>query len=142
MKIPITHNKKRIPSSNFLINCISARIAPQILSLKDECTFLLFSFLIIFVCNYPANFMLEIFSFLIAPQEVFLSKKIINHSSKAPLISIIFRIFSNIKCFIMQGFIRSFSSIQIFKILNNPCYVGNKLYLVPFHKYILNLLFL
>ena len=37
--ISITNNKKQIPLSNLLINCISARSAPQILSIKDECTF-------------------------------------------------------------------------------------------------------
>ena len=39
LKISITHNKKRIPLLNLLINCISARSEPQILSIKDECTF-------------------------------------------------------------------------------------------------------
>ena len=34
-----THNKERIPLLNLLINCISARSAPQLLSIKDEYTF-------------------------------------------------------------------------------------------------------
>ena len=33
------HNKKRIPLLNLLINGISARSAPQILPMKDKCTF-------------------------------------------------------------------------------------------------------
>ena len=40
MHISITHNKKRIPLLNLLINCIPARSAPQLLSIKDEYTFL------------------------------------------------------------------------------------------------------
>ena len=32
----MTHNKNRNPLSYLLINCISTRSAPQILSLKDE----------------------------------------------------------------------------------------------------------
>ena len=59
----ITHNKKRIPLLNLLINCISAGLAPQILSMKDECTFLFLNLLIIGLCNSSANSMLEIFSF-------------------------------------------------------------------------------
>ena len=34
LKISITHNKKRIPLLNLLVNYISARSAPQIVSLK------------------------------------------------------------------------------------------------------------
>ena len=37
--MPITHNKERIPLLNLLINCMSARSAPQILSIKGECNF-------------------------------------------------------------------------------------------------------
>ena len=36
----ITRNKNKNPSLNLLINCISARSALQILSIKGECTFL------------------------------------------------------------------------------------------------------
>ena len=43
----ITHNKNRNPLLNLLINWISARSAPQILSIKDEYTFLFSKFLII-----------------------------------------------------------------------------------------------
>ena len=35
----ITHNKKQIPLLNLLINCILAKSAPQILSIKGDCTF-------------------------------------------------------------------------------------------------------
>ena len=74
LKISITHNKKRIPLLNLLINYISARSAVQILFIKDECTFLLSNFLIIGLCNSSANSLFDIFSFLIAPPEVSLSK--------------------------------------------------------------------
>ena len=39
----ITHNKN-LPLLNLHINCTSARSAPEILSVKDECTFLFLSF--------------------------------------------------------------------------------------------------
>ena len=45
----IIHNKKRIALLNLLINCTSARSAPQILSIKGERTFLFLRFLIIFL---------------------------------------------------------------------------------------------
>ena len=57
----ITHNKNRNPLSNLLINCISAKSAPQILSIKGECTFLLLNFRIIGLCNPSANPLSEIF---------------------------------------------------------------------------------
>ena len=59
----ITHNKKQIPLLNFLINCISARSAPQILPVKDECTFILLNFLKIGLCNFSANSLLDIHIF-------------------------------------------------------------------------------
>ena len=40
LKISITHNKNLNPLLDLLINCISAKSAPQILSLNVECTFL------------------------------------------------------------------------------------------------------
>ena len=43
------HNKKRIPL-NLLLICISAESARQVLSIKDECTFLLLIFLLIGLC--------------------------------------------------------------------------------------------
>ena len=60
----ITHNKNLNPLLNLLINCKSARSAPQILSIKDERTFLLLNFLTIDLCNSSANSFLEIFSFI------------------------------------------------------------------------------
>ena len=39
----ITHNENLNPLLNLLINCISVRLAPQILSIKGECTFIEFS---------------------------------------------------------------------------------------------------
>ena len=38
-KMSITHNKNLNPLLNLLINCISAKSAPQILSLNVEYTF-------------------------------------------------------------------------------------------------------
>ena len=66
----ITHNKNLNPLLNLLINCISAKSAPKILSIKNDCTFLLSNFLMISLCNYSANSLLEIISFLTAPPEV------------------------------------------------------------------------
>ena len=75
----ITHNENLNPLVNLLINCISAKSAPQILSIKGECTFLLLNFLIICLCNSSANSSLEIFSFLIPLPEDFFIEKFINH---------------------------------------------------------------
>ena len=55
---------------------MSARSAPQILSIKGECIFSLSKFLIIDLCNSFANFLFEIFSFLIPLPEEFLQKKL------------------------------------------------------------------
>ena len=62
----MTLNKKRNPLLNLLINCISARSAPQILSIKDECNFLFLNFLIIGLCSSSANSLFDIFSCLTA----------------------------------------------------------------------------
>ena len=70
----ITHNKDLNPLINLIINCISARSAPQILSIKGECTFHLLNFLIISFCNSSADCLFEIFSFLIPLPEVFYQK--------------------------------------------------------------------
>ena len=51
LKIPITHNKNLNNFLNLLINCISVRSAPQILSIKVERTFLFLNFLIVGLCN-------------------------------------------------------------------------------------------
>ena len=74
LKILITHNKKRILLLNVLINCISAKSAPQIWSIKNECSFFL-HFLIIDLLNSLANSMFGIFSFLIPLPEVFFYQK-------------------------------------------------------------------
>ena len=47
LKISITHNKNLNHFLNLLNSCISAKSAPQILSLNEEYTFLLLNFLII-----------------------------------------------------------------------------------------------
>ena len=51
----ITHNKNLNLLLNLLINCISVRSAPQLLSIKGDCTFLLLNFLIIGLCNPSVN---------------------------------------------------------------------------------------
>ena len=70
------HNKNLNPLLNLLINCLSTRSAPQILSIKDVCTFLFLNFLIIHLCNYCANSLLDINLFLTVLPEVFLSKNL------------------------------------------------------------------
>ena len=68
------YDKYLNPLLNLLISCISAKSAPQILSIKGECTFLLLNFRIIGLCNSSANSLLGIFSFLILLPEVFYQK--------------------------------------------------------------------
>ena len=70
LKISITHNKNLNPLVNLLIKFISARSAPQILSLKNESNFLFLNFLIIGLCDSSANSLLDIISFLIALPDV------------------------------------------------------------------------
>ena len=72
----ITHNKNIHPSLNLLINGISARSTPQKLSIEGDCTFLLWNFIIIDLCNSSANSLFKLFSFLIPLPETFLSKKL------------------------------------------------------------------
>ena len=70
-EIPITQNKKPNSLLNLLINGISARSLPQILSIKGEYTFQFSNFLIIGLCNSLAKskgLWFVIFSFLTAPQ--------------------------------------------------------------------------
>ena len=55
----ITHDKNLSPLSNLIINCIYTRCAPQILSIKGACTFLLLSSRIIELCNSSANCLFE-----------------------------------------------------------------------------------
>ena len=89
----ITLNKNLNPSSNLLINYISARSAPQILSIKDECTFPFSNFLIIGLCNSSANSLFEIFSFLIALPQADLSRvaKLSDHEREADFLSKIYK---------------------------------------------------
>ena len=78
----MTQNKNQKSLLILFINCICAKSAPQILSIKRECTFLLLNFLIFGLCNSSANSLLEIFSFLITdlfasvadPPDVFYQK--------------------------------------------------------------------
>ena len=62
-----TQNKNLNSLFNLLINYVSARSVPQILSVKDEGTFLFSNFLIIGFCNSSANSLLDIISFLTVP---------------------------------------------------------------------------
>ena len=75
----ITHNKNLNPLLDLLINCISARLTFQILSIKGEFTFLFLNFLIIGLCNSSVNCWYDLFSFLIPLLEVFFIKKFIDH---------------------------------------------------------------
>ena len=87
---------------NLLINCISARSATQILSIKGECNYRFLHFLIIGLSKSSDNSLFEIYSFLIPLPEADLScvAKIFDRASEADF-------FSNLKCFITQLFIRS-----------------------------------
>ena len=72
--LSITHNKKRVPLLSLLINCISAKSAPQIFSIKDECPFRFSNFLIIGLCNSLANSWFDIISLLTSTPEAFYLK--------------------------------------------------------------------
>ena len=54
-KISIAYNKNRIPFVGLLINCISARSASQMLSLKNEYDLRFLNVLIISLCKSSAN---------------------------------------------------------------------------------------
>ena len=69
-----THNKNLYSSLNLLTNCMSARSVLQILPIKCECTFLFSNLIIIGLCNYSANSLLEIISFLTDPPDDFYQK--------------------------------------------------------------------
>ena len=93
-----------------------ARSAPQILFIKGECTFLFWDFLMTGLRNSSANFLFEIFSFLTVTLEVFYQK------IYKPLKQYLFyihqiRIFSNIKCFIMQNILSE--SVLLAKFLKS-----------------------
>ena len=51
----MSHNRYLNPLLYLLNDCISAKSTPDILSLKDEYTFLFLNFLIIGLCNSFAN---------------------------------------------------------------------------------------
>ena len=101
LKKSITYNKSLNPSLNLLINCISAQSAPQLLSLDPEQTVLFLKFLIIRLRNFLASCSLNS-NGILTPWTTYglFIKKIIDHRSKPSLISILSRVFSNIKCFI------------------------------------------
>ena len=68
------HNKNLNCLLDLLINCISARSAPQILSIKGDRTLLFSNFLKTALCNSSANCFFEIFSFSIPLADVFYKK--------------------------------------------------------------------
>ena len=74
MSVP--QNTKQIPLLNLLMNCISARSALEILSIKDVYTFRFLNFQIIGLCNSSTNSLYEIFSFLIPLPGIILSKNL------------------------------------------------------------------
>ena len=53
---------------------MSARSAPQILSMKDECVSLFSNFLIIGLCSFSDHPLLNRILFLIPPRDVFYQK--------------------------------------------------------------------
>ena len=59
------------PLLNLLIICISARSAPQILSIKIECTFHFLNFPMTGLCNSSANCLSDILSILLPLLEAF-----------------------------------------------------------------------
>ena len=70
----MTHNTNLIPLLRLLVNCISARSAPQILTLNDEYAFLFLNFLIIGLCNSSANCSFCLILLILTPlPEAFLS---------------------------------------------------------------------
>ena len=84
LKISIICYKKRIIFLNLLINSISARSAPQILSIKDQRTFRFSNFLIIGPCNSLTNSWFDILSFLIVPPaNLFCLARVANVSDRA-----------------------------------------------------------
>ena len=79
LEISVTHNKKRIPSLNLLINCMSTKWALQILSVKNKYTFLSLKFLMIGLCNSSASFLVWHISFFIPLPESNLSASEVNN---------------------------------------------------------------
>ena len=85
----IAHKKNINPLLHLLINCISIRSAPQILSINDDCTFLFLNFLIIGLCNSSANSLFEMFSFLIV--ELFREAKVSDRASVASPLEVFYQ---------------------------------------------------
>ena len=127
LKISITHNKKQIFSLILLINYISAKLAPQIFCTTGECTFLFSNFLIIDLCNSSDNSWMTYSHFWYHYQKFFI-KRLIWYSSKFGCLAIL----NALSCNILWETV----------LLHKPFHVQNKLCLVRFNKYIVNLLFL
>ena len=64
LKISKTHSKNRFALLDLLINCMSAKWSPEILSIKDECTFCVLNFLIIGLCSSSDNTWFDIIRIL------------------------------------------------------------------------------
>ena len=78
------YNKNLNILSNLLINCILLRSASKILSTKVEYTFLFLKILIIGLYSSSADFLFEIFLFLVAPRQVSFIKKIYKQLKQEP----------------------------------------------------------
>ena len=69
----MAHNKYLIPLSYLLINCISAKSTPQMLSLTEEETLLYLNILIIGLwssfasCQFGIDFIAELFGSVVTP---------------------------------------------------------------------------
>ena len=111
-KISITHNKIRNPLFNLLINNrISARSAPQITTKKGEYTFLLLNFQIIGLRSSSANYLSEIYSFLLA--DLFCVACVAKFSDRASVAALL-------GSFLLKKFINDLNlvHIDILNILN------------------------
>ena len=76
----MTHNKNLIPLLYLLINCVSAKSAPQMFSVKEEYNQRFLNFLIIGLCNSSGNCWFD-FTFNSTTQSTsrLFFKKIMNH---------------------------------------------------------------
>ena len=106
----IAHNKKRILLLCLLINCISAKSALKMLSIKDKHTLRCWNFLVITLCSSEAYFWFNVYLLFNPFPLDFIIRKFINHWRKSSLISIIFSNTSNFKYFITLYFFWSCSS--------------------------------
>ena len=126
-----------MPLLHLLINCISARSSPKILSIKGYFTFLFSNFLIIGLCNSSANSLFNI-SLLLIPLPSLFVKKIINHWNNNLLMSIIFSILSNMTCFLTIFYQNLFFQLNLYNLHKPYPIEKKKLHLIHSDKYIGN----